>query len=99
MIWPLWVGLVLCSLVVVAVGLSAFGSTCWTDTSRVLTRRLEATRIDHRAQSPSPQRYDSRELEGLPAAKRRGKAVLANIAAHKLKLAELSENLEGYRVV
>ena len=67
MTWPLWLGLVLCLLVVVAVGFSAFGSTRWTDTSRTLTRRLEATRIDDRAQSPSPQRYDSRELEGLPA--------------------------------
>jgi hypothetical protein len=67
MTWLLWLGLVLCLLVLVAVGLSAYGSTRWTDTTRTLTSRLEAARIDEKAQSPSPPRYDSRELEGLPA--------------------------------
>jgi hypothetical protein len=67
MTWLLWLGLVLCLLVVVAVGLSAYGSTRWTDTTRTLTSRLEAARIDEKVQSPSPPRYDSRELEGLPA--------------------------------
>jgi hypothetical protein len=33
----------------------------------VLTRTLDAARIDDQAQPPSPPRYDSRELEGLPA--------------------------------
>jgi hypothetical protein len=54
-------------LVVVTVGLSAYGSKRWTNTTRTLTSRLEAARIDEKAQSPSPARYDSRELEGLPA--------------------------------
>ncbi len=63
----LWLGLVLCLLVVVAVGLSAYGSKRWTDTTRTLASKLEAGRIDEKAQSPSPPCYDSRELEGLPA--------------------------------
>ena len=67
MTWLLWLGLVLCLLVVVAVGLSAYGSTRWTDTTRTLISRLDAARVDEKAQSPSAPRYDSRELEGLPA--------------------------------
>jgi hypothetical protein len=67
MTWLLWFGLALGLLVVVAVSLSAYGSTRWTDTTRTLTSRLEAARIDEKVQSPSLLRYDSRELEGLPA--------------------------------
>ena len=67
MMWLLWLGLVLCLLVVAAFGLAAYGSKRWTDFTRTLTRRLEAARIDEKAQSPSPARFDSRELEGLPA--------------------------------
>ena len=67
MTWPLWLGLVLWLLVAAAVGLAAYGSRRWTNTTRTLTGRLGAARIDEKAQSPSPPRYDSRELEGLPA--------------------------------
>ena len=67
MTWLLWFGLALGLLVVVAVSVSAYGSTRWTDTTRTLTSRLEAARIDEKVQSPSLLRYDSRELEGLPA--------------------------------
>lgn len=67
MTWLLWIGLVLFLLVVVAVGFSAYGSARWTDTTRMLTSRLETARIDDKAQSPSPPRYNSCELEGLPA--------------------------------
>jgi hypothetical protein len=67
MTWLLWLGLVLCLLAVAAVGLSAYGSNRWTDATRTLTRRLEAARIDEKVRPPSPARFDSRELEGLPA--------------------------------
>ncbi|WP_114970841.1 DUF6920 family protein [Rhodoferax ferrireducens] len=92
MTWLLWLGLVLCLLVVVAVGLSAYGSRRWTDTTRRLTSRLEAARVDEKAPSPSPPRYDSRELEGLPApVQRYFRAVLQDgqpiIAAVTLELA------------
>lgn len=92
MTWLLWLGLVLCLLAVAAVGLSVYGSKRWTDTTRTLTSRLEAARIDGKAQSPSPARYDSRELEGLPApVQRYFRAVLKDgqpvIAAANVELA------------
>ena len=67
MAWLLWLGLVLCLLAVAAVGLCALGSKRWTDSTRTLTRRLESARVDDKSQSPFPARFDSRELEGLPA--------------------------------
>lgn len=67
MTWQLWLGLVLWLLVAAAIGLAAYGSTRWTNTTRTLTSTLEAARIDEKTQSPSSPRYDSRELEGLPA--------------------------------
>ncbi len=67
MAWLPWLGLVLSLLAVAAVGLSAYGSKRWADTTKTLTSRLEAARIDEQARSPSPARYDSRELDGLPA--------------------------------
>ena len=92
MTWLLWLGLVLCLLAVAAVGLSVYGAKRWTDTTRTLTSKLEAARIDEQAQSPSPPRYDSRELEGLPApVQRYFRAVLKEgqplIAAVTLELA------------
>jgi hypothetical protein len=92
MTWLLGLGLVLCLLAVVAVGLSAYGSTQWSDTTRTLTSRLEAARLDEKAQPPSPPRYDSRELEGLPApVQRYFRAVLQDgqpiIAATTVELA------------
>jgi hypothetical protein len=90
--WLLWLGLALCSLVVAAVGLSAYGSKRWTDTIRTLTGQLEAARIDEPAQPSSPTRYDARELEGLPApVQRYFRAVLTGgqpiIAAATIELA------------
>jgi hypothetical protein len=67
MTWLMWLGLALGLLAVAAVGLSAYGSKRWTDTTRTLTSRLEAARIDEKVRPPSPARFDSRELEGLPA--------------------------------
>ena len=92
MTWLLWLGLVLCLLVVVAVGLCAYGSTRWSDTTRTLISRIDAARVDENAPSPFPPRYDSRELEGLPApVQRYFRAVLKDgqpiIAAVALELA------------
>jgi hypothetical protein len=63
----LWLGLVLCLLAATAVGLSAYGPKRWADSMRMLTNRLEAARIEEKVRPPSPARFDSRELEGLPA--------------------------------
>ena len=65
--WLFWLSLLVCLLVVAAVGLSAYGSKRWNSSARALTSRLEATRIGDQAQSPFPKRYDARELEGMPA--------------------------------
>ncbi|MDP2835118.1 MAG: hypothetical protein Q8Q28_17810 [Pseudomonadota bacterium] len=67
MAWLLWLGLVLCLLGVTAVGLSVYGAKRWTDTTRTLTSRLEAARISENVRPPPLARFDSRELEGLPA--------------------------------
>jgi hypothetical protein len=67
MTWLLWLGLALGSLMAVAVGLSVYGSSVWTQNTRTLTNKLEAARIHGNTQSPSSSRFDARELEGLPA--------------------------------
>jgi hypothetical protein len=67
MTWLLWLSLVLCLLAVIAVGFSAYGAKRWADTIRKLTSRLEAAQIENKVRPPSPARFDSRELEGLPA--------------------------------
>ena len=67
MTWLLWLGLVLCVLAVVAVGLSVFGAKRWTDATQTLTAGLEAARLDEKGRPTFPTRYESRELAGLPA--------------------------------
>jgi hypothetical protein len=62
MTWPFWLAQVLCLMGGAAVGLVVHGSRRWTEASRSLTARLEAGRVS----TPSL-RYDSGELEGLPA--------------------------------
>ena len=46
---------------------SVYGLKRWAATTRNLACRLEATRIDEKAQPLSALRYDAHELEGLPA--------------------------------
>ncbi len=68
MVWLLWLGLVLCLMVVAAVGLSAYGARRWAVATQALMHSLEAGRIDDKRDRPSPPaRYDARELDGLPA--------------------------------
>lgn len=62
----LWLGLVLCSLVVF-VGLATYGAKRWTDSTQTLRGTLEASRINMTVTPPTELRYDSHELEGLPA--------------------------------
>lgn len=67
MTWLLWLGMFSCLLGAAAVGISAYGSKRWANATLTLTQELNAARIDPRVNPPSPTRYDSRELEGLPA--------------------------------
>jgi hypothetical protein len=91
MVWLYWLGFFLSSLVVVCAGLYACGTKRWAVTTRTLSSRLETAKIDEKAELPSPRRYDSRELEGLPApVQRYFRAVLKDgqpvIAAATLEL-------------
>ena len=65
MTWLTWLALVAAVVVIAAVGLTAIGSARWTDTTQSLTARLEAGRVS--PASPTPVRFNVRELEGLPA--------------------------------
>jgi hypothetical protein len=67
MTWLPWLALALCSLAVTASGLWAYGSKRWAVNIRALTHSLEAARIDDKARSESPARFNSRELQDLPA--------------------------------
>lgn len=64
--WP-WLGLTLCSLAVASLGLWAYGSNRWAASIQALTHRLEAARRGGKVRSASPARFDSRELQNLPA--------------------------------
>jgi hypothetical protein len=66
MTWLPWIALLLCVLAVLALGLSAYGTRQWAVAMQTLTRRLEAARTET-VSPPTPARYDSRELAGLPA--------------------------------
>lgn len=67
MTWWLWLGLVLCVLAITALGLSVYGARRWAHTTGALIRRLEAGRTVQKARPLSPARFDSRELDVLPA--------------------------------
>ncbi len=68
MTWLLWLGLILCVVVIAAFGLSAFGEHRWAGAMRALLGKLEAGRVDGKQHgAPPPTRYDARELEGLSA--------------------------------
>jgi len=67
MTWLLWLALVPCMLAMAAASLSPYGSRRWADTTRRLTQTLEAAREDAKATPRHPARFDSRQLEGLPA--------------------------------
>jgi hypothetical protein len=68
MTWRLWLGLILCVLAVVSVGLSAYGAQRWAVATKTLQGNLDAGRIDGKRNGTSPPtHYDARELGGLPA--------------------------------
>jgi hypothetical protein len=67
MTWFLWLGLVLCLLVLAFVGLRAYGTKRWAKSVQVLARRLAAARLDTRTPPAYQTRYHLRELDGLPA--------------------------------
>jgi hypothetical protein len=68
MTWLLWLGSMLCVVVIAAIVVTACGKRRWTAATRALSGTLEAGRIAVRRDLKSPPaRYGVRELEGLPA--------------------------------
>jgi len=63
----LWPVLILSSLAAAAAGITAYGSRRWTDATAALRARLEASRIDKAGTPGAVARFDSREIESLPA--------------------------------
>ena len=66
MTWIAWTTLGLGVFVAAGIGLVALGSSRWAGATRALLARLEATRLPATAA-----KYDTRELEGLPASVQR----------------------------
>ena len=66
MTWMKWLGILVVTLTVLVVGLMAYGSWRWHESTKALLARLEAARLPH-----AVARYDARELEGLPASVQR----------------------------
>jgi hypothetical protein len=65
----LWVGIALAALVVLAIGLRAFGAARWTEMVRMHTAPLESGAVGARGRLASggpAARFDAHELEGLP---------------------------------
>ena len=75
MTWWQWLGAVLATAVIIALGLRLVGASRWAELIRAQTSRLESGRVDVQSpaqgQLPSSARssthFDARELEGLPA--------------------------------
>jgi hypothetical protein len=64
----LWLGIAGVVLVMATVGLTVFGEHRWAARTTLLQARLEGGRVDGRpGTTPLPTRYDTREIEGLPA--------------------------------
>jgi len=57
-----WIALVFAVIALAVAALLAYGNLRWSGLTRELITRLEAARV-----SPQPLRFDTRELEGLPA--------------------------------
>lgn len=63
----LWSIVAIVVLVLVFLGLSAYGAKKWSEVSEKLTQSLEAGRLEPSKQPLLKTRYDAKELEGLPA--------------------------------
>lgn len=62
MTWIIWIIVAVGVLAAAVLGLAAYGNARWAEATQALRARLQATRLP-----PAVTRYDSRELDGLPA--------------------------------
>ena len=100
MVWIKWLGLVVATLAVPAVGLIAYGSWRWNERSMALLERLESARVPH-----AVARFEARELEGLPAPVQRyfrtaltdGQAVITAVSIRHAGTFNMSATAEQWR--
>lgn len=101
----LWLGIILGLAALAAAALSAYGSKLWVSRIRALTRQLEVARIDEKHGSGLPARFDSRELEGLPAPVQRyfraalteGQPIIAAVTIEMAGLFNMSATAEQWK--
>jgi hypothetical protein len=100
MIWLKWLGLALGLLAIVAVAAALYGSWRWADRTSTLLSRFEAVRL-----TPTPTRFDTRELEGLPAPVQRyfrvalqdGQPIIAAMSVTHTGTFNMSETAEQWK--
>ena len=100
MMWLKWLVLAFGVLALVAMGAAAYGATRWAETTQMLLARLEAARLP-----PAIDRYDAREIEGLPAPVQRyfrsvlkdGQPVVAAVSVNHVGAMNMSETAEQWK--
>ena len=98
--WMKWLGLLVATLTVLVVGLTAYGAWRWNAGATALLARLEAARVPH-----AVVRYDARELDGLPAPVQRyfraaltdGQAVIAAVSIRHVGTFNMSSSAEQWK--
>ncbi len=105
MTWLLWLGVAMVVLVVLALGLRAVGAVRWVELVRTHTSQLESGRVDAPGRLPSPARFDTHELEGLPAPVQRyfravltdGQPIIATATINMTGSMNLSATVEQWK--
>jgi hypothetical protein len=98
-------GLVPSLVAVAAAGLAAYGSKWWAERVRMLAHELEQGRLDQTHGSKATARFDSRELEGLPAPVQRyfraalteGQPIIAAVTIEMAGTFNLSATVERWK--
>jgi hypothetical protein len=100
MAWMKWLGILVVTLTVLVVGLMAYGSWRWNESTKALLARLEAAWVPH-----AVARYDTRELNGLPAPVQRyfraaltdGQAIITAVSIQHAGTFNMSATAEQWR--
>ncbi len=100
MVWMKWLGILVATLTVLIVGLTAYGSWRWSESTKALLARLEAARVPHAVAC-----YDARELNDLPAPVQRyfraaltdGQAIITAVSIQHAGTFNMSAAAEQWR--
>jgi hypothetical protein len=100
MVWMKWLGLLVATLTVLVVGLVAYGSWRWNESTKALLARLEAASVPH-----AVVRYDAREIVDLPAPVQRyfraaltdGQAIIAAVSIQQAGTFSMSATAEQWK--